>query len=130
MRNNEAIWRTVDRANIETRRKLLRFYDDGLVVHDALYIKTRDSFYGSKEWRTFRIAYLEINPLCVRCGNTANQVHHKLGYEIQATLLKEGFIAPLKETERYEAICSDCHLEEHIELISAERNIEKGQNYL
>jgi 5-methylcytosine-specific restriction endonuclease McrA len=37
----------------------------------------RRTFYASRQWRTFRSAYLAVHPMCAcGCGRPAEDVHH------------------------------------------------------
>ena len=56
----------------------------------------------TEHWKEFRKEYLELNPFCERCGRDAITVHH-LNYDCL-----------FNETDAdVEALCSDCHKEEH-----------------
>ena len=98
-----------------------------IAIHDELYIKARDSFYRSKEWKNFRQAFLERYPLCQRCGKQAVHVHHIEGFEIDSTILRDGFLKPLEDWKRFEAICGECHFMQHEELIKYEKQLKIGK---
>ena len=96
-----------------------------LIVHDERWIKIRSSFYGSREWKEFRRAWLEKHPACVQCSRTDGilQVHHTGFNTLDMTVLDEGFLEGLHHPERFETICYDEHQEKHSHLIEAERRI-------
>jgi hypothetical protein len=91
-----------------------------LIPHTPLWIKARTSFYKSAEWKTFRQSFLEQHPQCARCGAKAQQVHHVPPFNLDATVIKEGFLEGLKHPDRFESICLDCHEREHEDLIKSE----------
>lgn len=45
------------------------------------------------------------------CGETKEitQVHHKDKFDVFNTALTEGFLEPLKDTNRFETLCNRCH---------------------
>ena len=95
------------------------------VIHDIAWIRLRSSFYGSREWKEFRLEWLAEHPACVRCGRMDGilQVHHAGLTSLDETVMEEGFLEGLKHPERFETICRDCHELDHQELIKSEREI-------
>jgi hypothetical protein len=92
------------------------------IIHTKIWIKMRDSFHDSKEWKQFRLQWLQAHPACVRCGRTDGvfQVHHAGHYNLDRTVIEEGFLEGLKHPERFETLCSGCHYKEHEFIISEE----------
>lgn len=123
-----AYWRTIEEMSITARMDLfgvVPFTDmEGtcrpIILHTREYIKVRDSFYGSKEWKDFRDFFLQLFPTCGKCGKPADTVHHKAQYAIDLTLVKEGLLKPLKDFTRFESLCHDCHYKSHKSLINWE----------
>ena len=66
-------------------------------------------FYKSWEWQCCRAAYLKKEPLCERCGQPAQQVHHKT--KLTPQNIKDPNVA--LNFENLEALCEDCHKQEH-----------------
>ena len=70
------------------------------------------SFYNSKEWRKCRDYILKRdNYLCTKCGNPAEEVHHK------ERLSPNNIMDPnitLNENNLI-SLCKDCHFAEHKE---------------
>jgi len=97
------------------------------ILHDERWIPLRDSFYHSKEWKQFRLQWIQAHLTCERCGCTDGvlQVHHRGSYTLDNTVLGEGFLEPLRHPERFETICKDCHYKEHEALIGNEAKIRK-----
>ena len=95
------------------------------VIHDIAWIRLRSSFYGSREWKEFRLEWLAEHPACVRCGRMDGilQVHHAGLTSLDETVMEEGFLEGLKHPERFETICRDCHELDHQGLIKSEREI-------
>lgn len=92
------------------------------IPHNEIWLKVRRSFFRSIEWKTFRFAYLRQNSICNRCGQIATVVHHKPPYTLDSTVIQEGFLGPLKFTDRFEALCKECHYREHMALIESEQS--------
>jgi len=99
-----------------------------VIVHDHTWVKLRTSFYDSREWREFRLRWLEEHPACTRCGRTDGilVVHHIGDYSLDHTVLDEGFLKGLIHPERFDTTCNDCHQEMHIGLRIAESWLQKG----
>jgi hypothetical protein len=75
----------------------------------------------SKDWRHFREKYLGEHPRCARCGQPANVVHHTGFFTLDTTVINFGFLEVLEHPECFEALCNDCHYQEHKPLIEAEK---------
>jgi len=85
-----------------------------------------NSFYGSKEWKQFRLSWLEKHPVCFKCGEIKKimQVHHKDRFNLSNTILYEGFLEPLRDTNRFQTLCHRCHaIEEGYIIIAAIENV-------
>jgi tetratricopeptide (TPR) repeat protein len=97
------------------------------IPHSKIWISLRKSFYGSNDWKQFRIQWLQKYPVCVRCGRTdvVLQVHHAGQYSLDNTVIDEGFLEGLKHSERFETLCVECHYHEHKPLILHE-SVSKG----
>ncbi len=72
--------------------------------------KELESLYNSKEWKKIRLYKLaSVDYRCERCGGIAVEVHHKIKitpenrYNSDVTLNQDNL----------EAICIECHNEEH-----------------
>lgn len=124
----KARWRIIEEMSVAER---LQFFEtttyegrDGksrlIILHTGEYIKARDSFYTSREWKDFRDFFLHLFPDCEECKKPADSVHHKGYYTIDLTLIEEGFLRPLKDFTRFGSSCRDCHYFGHIDLIAAE----------
>jgi uncharacterized protein (DUF983 family) len=98
-----------------------------VIPHTQLWRKVRRSFNHSPEWKSFRAAYLKHHAICKRCGKPATVVHHRPPQNLDATVLNEGFLAPLQDESRFEALCQDCHYQEHEVLVASERPEEYAQ---
>jgi hypothetical protein len=61
------------------------------------YSKRRES--QMREYNSLRHDFLARVPNCERCGNKANQVHHRKGRTGQLLTAEEYFMA----------VCADCH---------------------
>lgn len=96
------------------------------ISHDQRWIRLRNSFHGSNEWKEFRSRWLTENHTCARCGRTDGvlQVHHIDSYTLDRTVMDEGFLEGLKHPERFETVCLDCHKDEHAAMIEAEKKRE------
>jgi len=79
--------------------------------HNSKYKSLASSFYRSKEWKQFRLSWMEKHPVCSECGEKKEimQVHHKDEFGVFNTVLTEGFLEPLKDTSRFETLCFRCH---------------------
>ena len=66
-------------------------------------------FYVSNEWHKCRSAYLKYQPLCERCGMPAQHVHHK--QRITPQNIKDPAIT--LAFDNLEALCEECHRQEH-----------------
>ena len=72
--------------------------------------KVRRAFYKSAIWQGCRVAYLKKHKyICERCGEVANQVHHKT--YIDDINLWDADIS-LNE-DNLECLCIRCHNKEH-----------------
>lgn len=100
-----------------------------VIVHDKRWMRLRNSFHGSNEWKSFRNRWLTENPVCARCGKSGGifQVHHKPPYNLDSTVLEEGFLEGLKHSERFETLCRDCHKGKHADTIEYEKSF-KGDS--
>lgn len=129
MGSKKPLWRVIDEMTPLERKVVLPTHVSArkgieVVTHTDYYIKARQSFVHSKEWRFFRSAFLELHPACVRCKSVKDlQVHHAGLFTVDVTLINEGFLLPLTHLERFEALCGDCHFGEHEELIVGEKII-------
>lgn len=85
------------------------------IIHTKIWISLRRSFHDSKEWKQFRLQWLQTHPKCVRCGRTDGilHVHHAGNYNLDRTVMEEGFLEGLKHPERFETLCSGCHYNLH-----------------
>ena len=77
---------------------------EGMKEHSFAY-----KFYVSETWRKCRLAYLQKEPLCERCGNPATQVHHKA--RLTPDNIRDPAIA--LNFDNLEALCDRCHQQEH-----------------
>ena len=79
--------------------------------NNSKYKSLASSFYRSKEWKQFRLSWLEKHPVCSECGEIKEimQVHHKDEFGVFNTVLTEGFLEPLKDTNRFSTLCDRCH---------------------
>ncbi len=143
-----AFWRQFEMANPEERKKMLKvqvteknelkklkkhFSEEvvqlmtNTVLHDQNWIKMRNGFYQSAEWKKFRLNWIETNKTCVKCHRGKEevtlQVHHTGKYALDMTVMKEGFLESLKHPERFETMCRECHFNEHQGLVNFEKNI-------
>lgn len=71
-------------------------------------------FYKSKAWKERSVTYRKQHPLCERClakgiYTPAALVHHKI--HIDENNMNDPFI--LLSDENLEALCHDCHNDEH-----------------
>ena len=67
------------------------------------------------------------------CGETKEitQVHHKDKFDVFNTALTEGFLEPLKDTNRFETLCNRCHAIREGRIILATREqVERWPQYL
>lgn len=68
------------------------------------------SFYKSKEWKIVReYCLLRDNYLCVKCGNPAEEVHHK----IHLSPLNINDVTITLNPSNLICLCKDCHFAEH-----------------
>lgn len=58
------------------------------------------SFYRTPEWRRTRRLFLQLNPICVICGNPAQMVDHKV------RILDGG---GKHDYDNLQAMCNKCH---------------------
>ncbi len=134
---SQALWKKIEAMTPDERREFLGCDFMGLtkysktgppgddwvqvIPHTELWLKVRRSFNHSPEWKAFRAAYLKRHTRCDRCGEAAIVVHHRSPQNLDATVINEGFLAPLQDESRFEALCQDCHYKEHETLIASER---------
>jgi len=87
------------------------------------WTRLRNSFYGSREWREFRLGWLAEHSACARCDQTEGSLRvHDVGQNaLRLTVLEEGFLEGMRHPERFETICSECHYQEHALLIMGEQ---------
>ena len=98
--------------------------DKYVILHTKEWTVIRNSFYCSKEWKAFRQKLILDRGKCERCGSQNRlQIHHKAGYELDTTVLVEGFLDALNYPERFDVICQDCHYKEHKPLIEFEQRL-------
>lgn len=100
--------------------------------HNSKYRSVASSFYQSKEWKNFRLSWLEKHPVCSECGEIKEtmQVHHKDKFGVFHTALTEGFLEPLKDTNRFSSLCLRCHQKKSGSLIIATREqVERWPQY-
>jgi len=111
---------SVELEDLCSRLKSLRWRK--VIRHHQKWFLLRASFYRSEEWKRFRLQWLQDHPACVRCGRTDGilQVHHAGHYNLDHTVMEEGFLEGLKHPERFETLCQDCHYKEHENLIAVE----------
>lgn len=57
--------------------------------------------YHNKRWHTLRAWHLAGNPLCARCGELADTVHHKVDHQ--------GDYALFMAADNLESLCRSCH---------------------
>jgi len=88
--------------------------------HTPLYLKARRSFHHSPGWKAFRLHFLQDHPVCVGCGAPATVVHHTGLFTIDLTLIEWGFTWVFDHPECCQALCQDCHYQEHRQMIEAE----------
>lgn len=68
------------------------------------------SFYDSRKWKTVKDGYLSSKQYtCERCGQPADVVHHKR----YLTPMNINDPATTLVWENLEALCLDCHNQEH-----------------
>lgn len=68
------------------------------------------AFYHSKEWEAVRkYCLLRDNYLCVRCGNPAEEVHHKI--HLSPENIND--ITITLNPDNLTCLCRDCHFNEH-----------------
>lgn len=134
-----ALWRKVEHMTPQERAAFL-IVEQGEIIHNALWIQTRDSFHSSKEWRTFTKnmkAGVKICPMCNRvinkqtesyitgnAGNICFHAHHRAGYELDKRVIEHGFLYDLADKSKFAVICTDCHYTEHRDLIVRESKVE------
>ncbi len=94
-----------------------------IITHTKRWLKVRRSWMQSKEWLAFRQKYLQEHPVCTRCGAPAKVVHHIGGVNLDCTVINFGFLEILEYPECFEALCVECHYQEHKDLIEAEKEI-------
>jgi 5-methylcytosine-specific restriction enzyme A len=63
-----------------------------------------DAWYSSKPWKMSREAKLAADPLCERCGQIADSVHHKVPIEAGGAR---------RDPTNLESICRPCHSKAH-----------------
>lgn len=61
----------------------------------------RQRFYQTKEWRTLRAIKLVHNPLCERCNEVAEEVHHVIDIKDDT--------AKALSINNLESLCKSCH---------------------
>jgi hypothetical protein len=132
-----AVWRKVEHMTPQERAAF--FVIDPKVEHTPLWIQTRDSFNGSKEWHNFTKEIKRgviVCPICNRAitkktasyitgnvGRVCFQVHHRAGYELDKRVIEHGFLYDLKDKSKFAVICSDCHYTAHKDLIVGESKV-------
>lgn len=68
------------------------------------------SFYNSKEWQKCRNYILKRdNYLCTKCGNPAEEVHHKIHLS-PANIMDPNITL---NSDNLTSLCKDCHFTEH-----------------
>ena len=68
------------------------------------------SFYNSKEWQKCRSYILKRdNYLCTKCGNPAEEVHHKIHLS-PANIMDPNITL---NSDNLTSLCKDCHFTEH-----------------
>ena len=77
----------------------------------------RQKYYQKTAWRKLRDWYIREHPLCERCSTEqrpimATEVHHKKS-PFSNGLSEQEREALLLDPENLEALCADCHKEEH-----------------
>ena len=121
--HGKALWRQVEEMSPEERLKVLPLNllsPYGTVLHTKYYIKVRTSFVSSVVWKNFRRSFLVTHSKCERCRKVATVVHHRSLYTVDRTIIAEGLLESLKHLERFEALCQDCHYDEHEDMIENE----------
>ena len=115
-----ALWEAIRDALLDEDNPLIWWKT---IDHDQRWIRLRNSFHGSREWREFRLRWLEEHPACARCGWTDSllQVHHAGIYTLDKTVFDEGFLEGLRHPERFRTLCGDCHKEVSAPLITVEK---------
>jgi hypothetical protein len=137
-----ALWHKVEHMTPQERADFFQV-EQGVIVHNALWIQTRDSFHAGKEWRRFSQAIragVTVCPICNRVisqetksyitGNTGKicfHTHHKNGYELDKRVIEHGFLYDLKDKSKFAVICTDCHYTEHKDLIAYEDKIAQAE---
>lgn len=85
------------------------------IKYDEKWKKLYGSFLQSNEWKNFRKEYLKKHPKCNRCPKQSDTPHHT-PHMIESAI-QEGFLKCLKDDNRFEPLCKECHVkEEGIEL--------------
>lgn len=112
--NKCAIWRMYDQLTNEQKKDIIH-------NHRTIWIKVRNSFYGSKEWRAFRLEILKIKSCCEICESVEHlSIHHAETFHMDVYSLKCKIIDMMKQPENFEVLCEDCHLLEHYDLLYVE----------
>ena len=68
------------------------------------------NFYKSQQWMIARTVKIQnVNGKCERCGNTSDEVHHKIPLTIEN--VKDALIS--LNQDNLELLCKECHNKEH-----------------
>jgi len=99
--------------------------------HTDVYIRARRSFTQSKEWKEFRLKFLETHTACEKCGATEHlQVHHAGCYTVDHTVIQLGLTWVFDYPQCLEVMCQECHYQMHRTLIEHERKPKVRKSWL
>jgi hypothetical protein len=125
MPRKEAYWRVIDRATQAERLKLLGQPSDvscdDVAEHTQDYLRARDGWYSSPEWKRFTAAYTD-GKCCSICGATVHlSTCHAEDKECDRLVFEYGFSGQTK-LDIFHVECRDCHYKGHVELITEENH--------